>query len=272
MNLLYILFIVLCLLDLFISYKKINNKISIIAKIIIVIGMILTAVLGKLSYNICSCLALLTSLCDIYLFKDKNEEYFLSIKLGLFLFNGLKFLRIKAFKDSLIFFAINIIILLKYISSKNRWAKNIDIALLIGLNVLSYIGIEYKLIPHVLCLLMSFIDYYLIYIKEAVNNKKARIALDILYVLLLMLNTAHMVYMLSSKFILIFIVLYALMVAATKKDKVVFIVSLLGFLLGTMYYFVFMIDNRSVVYLLSVVMTFICYLLFDAVILKKRHD
>ena len=272
MNLLYILFILLCLLDLFISYKKINNKVSIIAKVIIIIGMITTTILGNLSYNICSCLALLTSLCDIYLFKDKTEEYFLSIKVGLFLFNGLKFLRLKAFKDSLIYFAINIFILLKYISSKNRWVKNIDIVLLLGLNVLSYMNIEYKLIPHVLCLLMAFIDYYLIYIKEAVNNKKARIALDIFYVLLLMFNTAHMVYMLSSKVILLYIVLYALMVAATKKDKVVFIVSLLGFLIGTMYYFVFTIENSSVVYILSVVMTFICYLLFAATIFKKRHD
>ena len=268
MLILYILFGFVLLFDLFVSYKKFNNTVSIILKAICTISMVLIPILGHLSYIVCSSLLLGGSLVDIYLFKDDNEEYYMPIKLGLLLYVVLNTINLKIFNTTLIFFIINIFILLLYLSSDNRWVKNIDLVLLVIINVLSYINIEYKLIPHIITLIMFFIDYYLIYLKEY----KHKVVLDVVFIVMLIFNIIHMVYVITTIYTIITAVLYAFMIAITRKDKVVFVSSIAGYLFANMYFFVCVISNTTITYILSIILTFVCFILLDKKVLKKYHE
>ena len=267
MNILYLVLVLICMVDIFISYKKFNKVISIILKVLLTAGMITVSYFGGLKLHMCSCIILLSSIIDMYTLKDEREDLFFPIKASLTLYVCLKMANISFMNDNLIYVIINMFILMLYISSNSRWVKNIDLTILLGINVLSHINIEYKLIPHLFNLIILFVDFYLIYLKEY----KHKVLLDVLFGLLFIHNMIYMIYILSTRYTIAVVVLYAIMICITKKDKAVFIISLLGYLLSSMYFLLSSLDNNNLVYFLSVLMTFMCFIVLDQKILKKYH-
>ena len=90
--------LLLLVLDLLLSYKKFNNIIRSIIKVVIVGIIVFINIKLKLNYSISASLMLLTSIMNIYLFKDDLEKYFISGKGLLFLYSGLDFLNLKFFR------------------------------------------------------------------------------------------------------------------------------------------------------------------------------
>ena len=267
MNIMYIFLIIVCLIDLFISFKKFNKPVNIIVKTVALASMVLITILGKLSYNISSCIILLTSICNLYLLKDKDEEYFVPFKALAFMYSGLSFLNLSVLNTNLTIFICNIVLLLLYLSTKNKVVKYIYGLVILGLDIYTMIFMTYKLIPSIFNLIMYFIGFYILYIGGI--NKKL---LDVVYILLTIYIFVYMFLMLSRDYIIAVFVMYAIFIAITRKDKVVFITSLITYLLSTMYYFLWTIDDRNIVYILSIIMTFICAIVFYKIILKKYHE
>ena len=77
--------LLLLVLDLLLSYKKFNNIIRSIIKVAIVGIIVFINIKLKLNYSISASLMLLTSIINIYLFKDDLEKYFITGKGLLFL-------------------------------------------------------------------------------------------------------------------------------------------------------------------------------------------
>jgi hypothetical protein len=259
--------LLLLVLDLLLSYKKFNNIIRSIIKTVIVGIIVFINIKLKLNYSISASLMLLTSIMNIYLFKDDLEKYFISGKGLLFLYSGLDFLNLKFFSQTMILIACNLYMLVMYVLKEDKISRIVNFILLLAIMIIEEVFALKGVLYSIFNLILFFVDFYILY--TSTKNSKFY---NILFILLFIYGIINMVLLLSSKYIIVLFIIYAFFIAITRKNKVIFITSLLGFLFTSMYYFIFTIDNYNIVYILSVIMTFISFLILYKVLLKKYHE
>ena len=267
MNIGYLILIILLLSDMFITYKKFNNIIRFIIKLLLLSGVIISTLVYKLPYNIASCMLLVNTVINRYIIKDKLEDCFIGIKGSLFIYSILRYLKVLSLETSIIFLACNLYILVLYVLNKNKHARIINALLLLVIMVLGELYVSNDILYSYINLVLYFVDFYILY----TNSKHPKIY-NLLFVLVTIYSGVNSLLLLSSRYIILSVVMFAFFITITRRNKFVLCTSLLAYFLTSMYYFVFTIESYNTVYILSVIMCLICLVIFYKEVLKKYHE
>ena len=267
MNIGYLLLIVLLCLDMFITYKNFNNILRIILKIAAVVGIIFIAKELQLSYLITTCLLFVESIINKYIIKDNIENYLIGIKGSMLIYVVLNYFTFFNTTKCFILLVCNIYLLILYVLNRNKNNRIFNFILILATMILSEIYADKSYIYDCIRLVIFYFDFYILYTTSE-NNK----LYNVLFIALAIYTFANSILLLSSKYIMLAIVIFALFIVITRKNKLIFCTSLFGYLLSSMYYFVFIFEEYKIVYILSVIMTLICTIILYKVILEKYHE
>ena len=265
---------VLSIIDFAIAYfKKIDTPTKgVFYKLIVNFGYVLlicTANYTETLKYLIPCIILLTSLSNIYIAKDEREEYIVPFKAFYFTFIEMNNLPIKELKVYLMVFATNIVNLLLYFLAKKKGVRYCNLGLIVLINIFALLFIEKEVIASIVYLILFYLDFYIIYVKEEKGESPLSIAFIVYGVLTL---TRVLDNTLESSYFIVAIIIYGIYLAITKKNKIIFSTTLVMFMINIIKYVSMVIENATIVGLIVELVVTLGLALFQKVVLTKNSD
>ena len=268
----FVFFIIASVIEIAINYfKRVKNLESgIFVKIVF---NILYLVLMASSYNATfkysvPAVYLLTSLINIFVNKDYMEEYLLPFKSLYFIVFELNNLSYDFFKEYIIVFISNIVILLMYFMAKKKSVKYTNLVLLGLINLFTVLRVSTAVFPNIVYLVLFALDFYMIYISE----EKGNIPLSVLFIVYSFFLIAYKMDYLDVSFALAIAIVYGLYMAITRKNKYIFGTSLIVFLISVMTYLNHYITDPFIMSIIENILYLIFVTVFTKEILVKKSS
>ena len=267
-----IFFVIASIIEIAINYfKRVKGLESgIFVKIvfnILYLVLMTSAYTDTIKYSI-PAIYLLTSLINIFVNKDYMEEYLLPFKSLYFIVFELNNLSYEFIKEYIIVFISNIVILLMYFMAKKKSIKYTNLVLLGLINLFTILRVSTAVFPNIVYLVLFALDFYMIYI----NEEKGSTPLSIIFVVYSFFLIANKMDYLDATFALAIAIVYALYMAITRKNKLVFGTSLFVFNIATMTYLNNYITDPFIMSIIENVLYIEFVTIFTREILVKKNS
>ena len=252
------------------KFNLIDSKIRVFDKAVFVVSFLFIVSMATTNNVYCNCILPLillgSGLINKYVLKDPYEKYVLPFKLfycidqlTLFIpYDGMEYVGPAL---------ICISMLVAYMLTKSAAVKRIYMVLIFLSNVVLMLDNGSNLILSIILMILSLISFYVIYVSDSKIEKGLSAYFIFMSAVILAIMSQA-----DNLFLLISAICYAIYLAITKKNKVIFGASLIMFLVASSYYTLNIIDVESIATLIIEMLILCGILLFGFVCVTEEKN